>query len=109
MGGAPAPAKLTHAGPPLGVSTFHSAGVYGDERPAASNDGRPVFPKRPWEAVCRAADLKVRPKALRSNWVSYRARLGHPLSTVALEAGHNVTTLIRHYLALTANPPRATT
>lgn len=67
--------------------------------PEDGDCGEAVFPKHPWSALCHAAGVKVRPKALRSNWVSYMAALGRRASDVALMAGHGVAVMERHYLS----------
>ena len=59
----------------------------------------PVFPKLPWKEAAEASETTIHPQGLRSNWVSYMAALGRPLSTIALMAGHGPLVLERHYLS----------
>lgn len=69
--------------------------------PETSREGepKPVWPKHPWRNLQELAGVKIKPKALRSNWTSYAVSMGVPASVVALWAGHSPAVLERHYLA----------
>jgi integrase len=68
--------------------------------PERSANGAPLFPRAAWRRVAEAAGVTITPKDLRSNWVSYMAAIGRPAASVALQAGHSLGTLEKHYLAL---------
>lgn len=69
--------------------------------PENGKDGTPTFPRGAWRRL-RKMSVDIKPKALRSNWVSYAAAVGFPLSSVARWAGHSPIICEKHYHAAVA-------
>lgn len=66
--------------------------------PANGRGGVPTFPKKPWAELRTASGIDIKPKALRSNWVTYMIGLGRPSSIAAVWAGHSPAVLEKCYL-----------